>query len=58
MLTYRAVTLSYGTTTILDAIDLTIADGEFVALVGASGAGKTTLLKLANRLVESTGGTV
>ena len=58
MLTYRAVSLAYGTTTILDAIDLTIADGEFVALVGASGAGKTTLLKLANRLVESTGGTV
>ncbi len=58
MLAYRAVTLSYGDTMVLRDVDLSIADGEFVALVGPSGAGKTTLLKLANRLVEATGGSV
>jgi osmoprotectant transport system ATP-binding protein len=37
---------------------LNIASGETVALVGPSGCGKTTVLKMANRLVEATGGDV
>lgn len=39
-------------------IDLSIARGSFVAMVGASGSGKTTLLKSINRLVEPDNGTV
>ena len=35
------------TTVILDAIDLVVSSGEFVALVGKSGSGKSTLLNLA-----------
>jgi len=35
-----------GTTRALNNINLTIADGEFVAIVGPSGCGKTTLLKI------------
>ncbi len=36
---------------ILDSIDLTIGDGEFVAVVGPSGCGKSTLLNFISGLV-------
>ncbi|WP_052851979.1 ABC transporter ATP-binding protein [Streptomyces avicenniae] len=42
----------------LDGIDLTVADGEFFALLGPSGCGKTTLLRTVAGLEEATGGAV
>jgi spermidine/putrescine transport system ATP-binding protein len=42
----RAVTRRFGEQLALDAIDLSIRDGEFFALLGPSGCGKTTLLRL------------
>ncbi|MHA6324472.1 ABC transporter ATP-binding protein [Roseivivax sp. CAU 1753] len=42
----------------LDAIDLTIAPGEKVGLVGRSGAGKSTLVKLLLRFYDAEGGRV
>ncbi|MDB4297287.1 ABC transporter ATP-binding protein [Flavobacteriaceae bacterium] len=43
---------------ILDDINLTIEEGEFVAIVGFSGSGKTTLVNLINGLLEPTEGEV
>ncbi len=42
----RAVFKRYGTTPVVKGLSLTIASGEFVALLGPSGCGKTTTLRL------------
>jgi branched-chain amino acid transport system ATP-binding protein len=45
MLEIRALESHYGRIPALRGIDLRVAEGELVALVGANGAGKTTLLR-------------
>jgi energy-coupling factor transport system ATP-binding protein len=42
----------------LKGIDLTIKDGEFLAILGHNGSGKTTLVKHFNGLLQPTGGSV
>ncbi|MFL0410973.1 ABC transporter ATP-binding protein [Microbacterium paludicola] len=42
----------------LDAVDLEIGDGEFVALVGPSGSGKTTLLRTIAGFLSPTSGAI
>jgi len=60
MLEMRALSRTYRTDTIetsaLDAIDLDIADGEFVAVMGPSGCGKSTLLNLMGMLDSPSSG--
>jgi ABC-2 type transport system ATP-binding protein len=48
----------YGRIEALGGVDLAIAPGELVGLVGANGAGKSTLMKIACGLVRPTSGTV
>src|SRR5918994_581925 len=43
---------------VLDGVDLSVAAGEVVALVGATGSGKSTLCQLLAHLYQLTGGTV
>src|SRR3954462_952822 len=43
---------------VLHGVDLTVAPGEFVCLLGASGCGKSTLLNLLAGLIEPTAGTI
>src|SRR5687768_1005453 len=54
----RGVRVEYDSGRALDDIDLDIAPGEAIALVGPSGAGKTTLLGLLNGTVRPSRGTV
>ena len=56
---YRDVSFSYsGSDRILDGLNLSIAAGETVALVGPSGAGKTTICSLLPRFYDVTGGAI
>ena len=48
----------YGAVCALDELDLTVAAGELVAVLGANGAGKTTLIELLTGLRRPTSGTV
>jgi multiple sugar transport system ATP-binding protein len=57
---FQKATRTYpgGTTPAVDAIDLEIADGEFLVLVGPSGCGKSTTLRMLAGLEEVNGGQI
>lgn len=57
---FEQVSLTYpsATTPALDGIDLTIRQGQTIALVGTSGSGKTTLANLLPRFLEPSSGQV
>jgi heme exporter protein A len=58
MIEIHALTKSFGLKPVLRGVDLTIAPGEFVALVGPNGAGKTTLLRIVASLSRPSFGRV
>ena len=58
MIEWQSVSKSFGGLPAVEGLSLTIAQGEFVVLIGASGSGKSTLLRMANRLVEPDRGRV
>ncbi len=55
----RGLNKSYdGKTLALDALSLSVKEGDFVILLGLSGSGKSTLLRCINRLIEPSGGEI
>ncbi len=58
MLDIRALSAGYGRDMVLRAVDLSVAPGEIVALIGANGAGKSTLVKTIAGLLPARAGTI
>lgn len=58
MLEIKQLTKTYNTNTIFKELDLTVADGEVLSIVGPSGIGKTTLIKILAGLETADAGEV
>jgi ABC-type multidrug transport system ATPase subunit len=58
VLTISGLTKSFGDRRVLDALDLDVAAGESVALLGANGSGKTTTLRCIAGLARPDGGRI
>ena len=57
-LALAGVQKSFGATRVLHGVDLNVADGEMIVIVGASGCGKSTLLRIVAGLESPSGGHV
>ncbi len=55
---FEGLRKEYGRVVAVDRVDLTIAPGEFVGLIGHNGAGKSTLLRMLMGLLQPTRGVV
>ena len=58
MITTVGLTKRYGGVTAVDAVDLTVGEGERYGLLGPNGSGKTTLIRLVLGLVYATSGQI
>ena len=58
MLDVRNIRKSFGTLEVLKGVDLSVEQGDVVAILGPSGSGKTTLLRCLNFLETAQGGTM
>lgn len=55
-LTIRNIAKSFGTNTVLEGIEFSLAPGEVTVLMGANGAGKSTLVKIICGVYQADGG--
>src|SRR5215217_7752318 len=55
---FEQVSVRFGVTAVLDAVDVALPDEGITVLAGPSGAGKSTMLRLCNRLIVPTAGHV
>ena len=58
MIELKNLTKSFGDKTVTKNLDLTVDDGEFLAIIGRSGEGKSVLLKQIIGLIHPTSGSV
>lgn len=58
MVSIDSVTMSFGTYVAVQDVNLSVADGEFVAIVGPTGCGKSTILNAIAGLLKPSSGTV
>ena len=58
LIVLRDISFRYDGTPVLVDIDLTIREGDFLAIIGPNGSGKTTLVKIALGLLEPSSGSV
>ena len=55
---FKSVSKSFGDTKVIENLNLTLREGEFTVLVGASGCGKTTLLRMIAGIGPATSGEI
>jgi branched-chain amino acid transport system ATP-binding protein len=58
VLEIRDLHAAYGQTRVLEGVDLSVGDGEFVIVIGPNGHGKTTLLRTISGLMQPTSGEI
>lgn len=58
ILAAKDITVRFGTSTILDKLNLEVKRGEILGFVGASGSGKSVLLRTILGLIPKAGGTI
>jgi phosphonate transport system ATP-binding protein len=58
MLVLEGVSRRFGAKAAVDSVNLPVAEGAFIGVIGRSGAGKSTLLRMINRLVDPSDGRI
>jgi branched-chain amino acid transport system ATP-binding protein len=58
MLTVTRLHAGYGQVEVLHGVDLSVAEGQLVTLIGSNGAGKTTTLRVLSGMVAPSAGTI
>ncbi|MFC7305346.1 ectoine/hydroxyectoine ABC transporter ATP-binding protein EhuA [Streptomyces monticola] len=58
LIRFDKVTKRFGSNTVLDGLDFSVASGKHVTLIGPSGSGKTTILRLLMTLMKPDEGTI